>query len=72
LNIGGNSLSWRAVDHEFEVLKPFVTETRKRAAALMFIKKVMSRTSKAWIGKKRAPMVETGSSGSPLNCRVPP
>jgi putative transposase len=34
---------WRAVDHEGEVLESFVTETRDKAAALKFIKKMMKR-----------------------------
>jgi putative transposase len=34
---------WRAVDHEGEVLESFVTKTRDKAAALIFIKKAMKR-----------------------------
>ena len=34
---------WRAVDHEGEVLKSFVTKDRDKAAAPKFIKKVMKR-----------------------------
>ena len=34
---------WRAVDHEGEVLKSYVTTTRDKAAALAFIKKAMKR-----------------------------
>ena len=34
---------WRAVDHEGEVLESFVTTTRDRKAALVFLKKVMRR-----------------------------
>jgi len=32
---------WRAVDHEGEVLKSFVTKTRDKASALKFLKKAM-------------------------------
>jgi putative transposase len=32
---------WRAVDHEGEVLKSFVTKTRDKRAALKFLKKAM-------------------------------
>lgn len=32
---------WRAVDHEGEVLEPYVTRTREKAAALSFIKRAM-------------------------------
>jgi putative transposase len=34
---------WRAVDHEGEVLESFVTKERDKAAALIFIKKVLKR-----------------------------
>lgn len=34
---------WRAVDHEGEVLEAFVSKTRDRRAALMFLKKLMKR-----------------------------
>ena len=34
---------WRAVDHEGEVLKSFVTKRRDRRAALAFLKKAMKR-----------------------------
>ena len=34
---------WRAVDHEGEVLKVFVTKRRDRKAALKFLKKTMKR-----------------------------
>ena len=34
---------WRAVDHEGEVLKAFVTKRRDRMAALKFLKKTMKR-----------------------------
>ncbi len=34
---------WRAVDHEGEVLEPFVTKERDKAAALKFIKKTLKR-----------------------------
>ena len=34
---------WRAVDHEGEVLKAFVTKRRDRKAALKFLKKLMNR-----------------------------
>lgn len=34
---------WRAVDHEGEVLESFVTNTRDKAAALKFMKKLMKR-----------------------------
>jgi putative transposase len=34
---------WRAVDHEGEVLKSYVTKTRDRKAALKFLKKSMRR-----------------------------
>src|SRR5450432_137126 len=34
---------WRAVDHEGEVLESFATETRDKAAALKFMKKLMKR-----------------------------
>ena len=34
---------WRAVDHEGELLKSFVTKTRDKKAALKFLKKAMLR-----------------------------
>jgi putative transposase len=34
---------WRAVDHEGEMLEPFVTKQRDRKAALKFLKKSMKR-----------------------------
>jgi putative transposase len=34
---------WRAVDHEGEVLEAFVSKTRDRKAALIFLKKLMKR-----------------------------
>jgi putative transposase len=34
---------WRAVDHEGEVFKSYVTRTRDKAAALGFIKKAVKR-----------------------------
>ncbi len=34
---------WRAVDHEGEVLEPFVTTTRDKAAALTFMQKALKR-----------------------------
>jgi putative transposase len=34
---------WRAVDHEGEVLEPFVTKTRDKASALKFMRKAMKR-----------------------------
>lgn len=34
---------WRAVDHEGEVLEPFVTKTRDKPAALKFMNKAMKR-----------------------------
>jgi putative transposase len=34
---------WRAVDHEGEVLKAFVTKRRNRTAALRFLRKAMKR-----------------------------
>ncbi len=34
---------WRAVDHEGEVLEAFVSKTRDRQAALVFLKKLMKR-----------------------------
>lgn len=34
---------WRAVDHEGEILEPFVTRTRDKAVALKFLKKVLRR-----------------------------
>lgn len=34
---------WRAVDHEGEVLEPFVAKTRDKASALKLLKKAMKR-----------------------------
>ena len=34
---------WRAVDHEGELLESYVTKTRDKAAALVFIKKALKR-----------------------------
>lgn len=34
---------WRAVDHEGEVLKSYLTKRRNRKAALKFLKKTMRR-----------------------------
>ena len=34
---------WRAVDHEGEILKSFVTKTREKTAALTFMKKALKR-----------------------------
>jgi putative transposase len=34
---------WRAVDHEGEVLKSYVTKRRDRKAALKFLRKAMKR-----------------------------
>ncbi len=34
---------WRAVDHEGEVLEPFVTKSRDKASALKFMRKAMTR-----------------------------
>ena len=34
---------WRAIDHEGEVLQSFITKTRDKSAALMFLKKAMKR-----------------------------
>jgi putative transposase len=39
---------WRAVDHEGEVLEAFVTERRDKAAALKFLRKLMSATVVPW------------------------
>ena len=38
---------WRAVDHEVEVLKSYVTKTRDNGAALRFIRKVLKRHGRA-------------------------
>ena len=38
-----DSLLWRAVDHEGEVLESFVTKTRDKASALKFMRKAMKR-----------------------------
>ena len=40
---------WRAVDHEGEVLESYVTKTRKKAAALSFMKKALKRHG--WPGR---------------------
>ena len=34
---------WRAVDHDGEVLEPFVSKRRDKAAALIFIKSIIKR-----------------------------
>jgi len=34
---------WRAVDHEGEILENYVTKTRDKAAALIFMKKMLKR-----------------------------
>ncbi len=38
---------WRAVDHEGEVSKTFVTKLRNKAAEIIFLKKLMKRQGKA-------------------------
>lgn len=38
---------WRAVDHEGEVLEAYVTKRRDKAAALMFLRKLMKRHGRA-------------------------
>ena len=40
---GETHYSWRAVDHEGEVLEAFVSKHRDRKAALTFVKKIMKR-----------------------------
>jgi putative transposase len=40
---GERHFLWRAVDHEGEVLKSFVTRTRDKKAALKFLKKAMKK-----------------------------
>ncbi|MEQ9245896.1 MAG: IS6 family transposase [Nitratireductor sp.] len=40
---GGRYYLWRAVDHEDEVLKSFVTKKREKKAALKFLKKAMCK-----------------------------
>lgn len=37
---------WRAVDHDGEVLEPFASKTRDKAAALTFMKKLMKRNGR--------------------------
>ena len=34
---------WRAVDHEGEILERYVTKTRDKAAALLFVRKALKR-----------------------------
>jgi putative transposase len=34
---------WRAVDHEGEILESYVTKTRDKSAALIFLKKALKR-----------------------------
>ena len=34
---------WRAVDHEGEILESYITKTRDKAAALVFMKKALKR-----------------------------
>ena len=34
---------WRAVDHEGEILKSYVTKNRNKSAALHFLKKALKR-----------------------------
>jgi putative transposase len=34
---------WRAVDHEGEILEPFVTKKRDKATALVFLKRALKR-----------------------------
>ena len=40
---------WRAVDHEGEVLKSYVTKTRDKKAALKFLKKAMKKHGRAGV-----------------------
>jgi putative transposase len=40
---GETHYMWRAVDHEGEVLKAYVTKKRNKTAALKFLKKTMKR-----------------------------
>ena len=59
---------WRAVDHEGEVLESFVSETRDKAAALKFMKKLMKRHGCAktittdGLRSYKAAMTELGNS----------
>jgi putative transposase len=34
---------WRAVDHEGEILESYVTKTRDKSAAVIFLKKALKR-----------------------------
>ena len=40
---GERDYLWRAVDHESEVLKSYITKRRDRTAALKFLRKAMKR-----------------------------
>ena len=40
---GETHYSWRAADHEVEVLEGYVTKRRDRKAALKFLRKTMKR-----------------------------
>ena len=40
---GQNHYLWRAVDHEGEILEAYVTKTRDKVAALMFLTKMKKR-----------------------------
>lgn len=44
---GATCYLWRAVDHEVEVLKSYVTKKRDKAAALRFIKRALKRHGSA-------------------------
>src|SRR5579863_5508934 len=60
---------WRAVDHEGEILESFATNDRDKAAALKFMKKLMTRhgTAKAittdGLRSYKAAMAELGNAG---------
>ena len=60
---------WRAIDHEDEVLKTFVTKTRDKASALKFLKKAMKRYGRPnvivtdGLASYRATMKELGNEG---------
>ena len=44
VKLGGEMVYlWRAVDHEGEILKSYVTKSRDKAAALAFMKKALKR-----------------------------
>jgi len=50
VKIGGEiHYLWRAVDHEGEVLKAFVTKTQNRKAALKFLRKAMKRYRQPYV-----------------------